>query len=174
MKTFFFKIALLAAFCSAILASEIRAQGQMSAEVPAFSYKTINGKSLNIKDLKGKVVLISFWTTWCQYCEKAMPRIEKEIWQKYKDNKNFVLITISPEENEKDLIKHAAKVGYTFPMVADPKKEIQKVFPWTGLPAHFIIDAEGNFSFARIGFSDKGIELLKNALREELEAVEKK
>ena len=63
---------------------------KMGDQMPAFSTMLINGKSLSNADFKGKVVMLQFTASWCSVCRKEMPFIERDIWQKQKNNKNFI------------------------------------------------------------------------------------
>ena len=62
--------------------------------VPDFSMATIDGKTVRMADLKGKVVMLQFTASWCGVCRKEMPHIEADIWKKYKNNPNFALYGI--------------------------------------------------------------------------------
>jgi len=67
--------------------------------VPAFEVKTLDGKVFNIRNLKGHVFFLNFFATWCPPCIAEMPRLEKEVWQKYKTGK-FAFLSVGREETE--------------------------------------------------------------------------
>src|SRR5215475_11182716 len=69
---------------------------QVGQPMPSFNVTTLDGTAVNIKDLRGKILLISFWATWCGPCQYEMPRLEKEIWQKFKSD-DFVMVAIARE-----------------------------------------------------------------------------
>src|ERR1700759_2978122 len=71
---------------------------QVGQPMPSFNVTTLDGTTVNIKDLRGKVLLINFWATWCGPCRYEMPRLEKEIWQKFKSS-NFVMVAIAREQS---------------------------------------------------------------------------
>ena len=77
----------------------------------------------NIKpaDLKGKVVLVSLFATWCGPCQKELAEVQNTLWPKYKDNKNFVMLVIGREHTDEDLQKYNERKKFTFPLYPDPK-----------------------------------------------------
>ena len=69
-------------------------------QVPDFDLQMMDGTTLNIKELQGKVVMLQFTASWCSVCRKEMPHIESEIWQKLKDNPEFALYGIDLKETQ--------------------------------------------------------------------------
>jgi len=64
---------------------------KIGQDVPEFSFTTLDGNSASINDLKGKIVLINFFANWCSPCMKALPEVQKQIWEKFKDKEVVVL-----------------------------------------------------------------------------------
>ena len=95
--------------------------GQMA---PDFNARLTNGKMINLSDFRSKVVMLQFTASWCGVCRAEMPHIEKEIWQKHKDNPHFVLIGIDRDEPLEKVIKFGEKVGVTYPLALDPGADI--------------------------------------------------
>ena len=115
---------------------------------PDFTLKTIDGKTISLKDFKGKVVLINFWATWCPPCREELPLFE-EIYEKYKD-KGFVILAINTDpENLQDFLKDFG-VELTFPILIGDEK-ILDLYPVRGLPTSFLIDREGKIVKVRLG-----------------------
>ncbi len=114
----------------------------------------INSRPLTMKELRGKVVMIDFWTYSCINCVRTFPHM-KEVWQKYKDN-NFVLIGVhTPEfdfEKNVDNIKTAAKrYGLTYPIAVDSDYAVWNAYFNHYWPAQYIIDANGNIRYKHFG-----------------------
>ena len=114
----------------------------------------INSPPLKLEDLKGKVVLIDFWTYSCINCIRTFPYITKW-WETYKD-KDFVLIGVhSPEfqfEKDYDNVKRAAeKFQLTYPIALDNNFETWRSFNNLYWPAHYLIDKEGNIIYTHFG-----------------------
>ena len=96
----------------------------VGAPMPSFKLNsTVYGK-VNSADLKGKVVLISMFATWCGPCQLELAEVEKTLWPKYKDNKDFVLLVIGREHTDADLTKYNERKKFSFPLYPDPKREV--------------------------------------------------
>src|SRR6516165_9070658 len=96
---------------------------KVGQEAPAFSVLTLDGKTIDSKALKGKVVLLDFFATWCRPCLAEMPHLEKEVWQKFKD-KGLVVLAIGREHQNSELLDFQKKRSFTFPMAGDAKREV--------------------------------------------------
>lgn len=98
-----------------------------------------------VSEYKGKVMMIQFTASWCGVCRKEMPFIESEIWQKHKDNKDFVLIGIDLKEDIHTIEGFAQDVKVTYPITLDPEGERFNLFcgPDAGVTRNIIVDKEG-------------------------------
>ncbi|GAB1453094.1 hypothetical protein MASR2M47_31500 [Draconibacterium sp.] len=84
--------------------------------MPNIEFKLTDGKIIKTSDLKGKVVMLQFTASWCSVCRKEMPHIEKEIWQKHKNNKDFALYGIDMDEPLNTVKKFASDMKITYPL----------------------------------------------------------
>lgn len=111
-------------------------------KAPDFNLKDIQGNQITLSGLKGKVVVLNFWATWCPPCKMEIPELVKT-YEKYKD-KGFVIIGVvvsSKIDNVKELIKKY-KITYT---IALSDNNIEKAYGGiNAVPTTFIIDREGN------------------------------
>jgi peroxiredoxin len=148
-----------------IIKSTLTEAGQ---KVPEFSYITLNNDTINIDDLKGKVVFMNFFATSCPICMKELPYIENEIWTKYKDNENFELIVFGREHIADEMIAFKEKNEYSFNIVPDPGRKIYSLFAEKYIPRNFILDREGNIIYQVTGFTDEEFTKLKEVLETEL------
>lgn len=111
-------------------------------EAPNFVLENLDGKKVEIKKLKGKVVFINFWATWCGPCKEEMPSIEA-LHQQFKE-KDFIFLTISVDYAGLSPVKEFIKKHpYTFPVLLDPKCKILDLYQGIRIPATFIIDKKG-------------------------------
>ncbi len=112
---------------------------------PEFAGKTVDGNELKLSDLRGKVVLVDFWATWCGPCIAEMPNVRKA-HDKYGKEGDFVVLGVSLDEDEKKVQRFVKKQNIPWPqIVAGPaeKNPIAKQYFVVGIPATFLIDAEG-------------------------------
>ncbi len=122
---------------------------------PLFSAKTYDGKTVNLKDYRGKVVLLDFWATWCRPCVHEMPTMKK-IWTEFGKSPKFGMIGISLDRDGKAVEKFVRDKGITYPHVFDGKawkNETAKLYGVRSIPFTVIIDAKGNV--VKIGLRGK-------------------
>ena len=130
-------------------------------KAPNFEVQMFDGSTVKLADLKGKVVLLNFWATWCPPCRAELARVEKDIIEKFK-GEPFVFIPVSRGEKKETVAAFREKMGYTFPMGLDTDRFVYSKFATNGIPRNFLIDAEGRVAALTIGF-DKAefVELVK-------------
>jgi peroxiredoxin len=137
-------------------------------KAPAFTCRTIDGKTIDISKLQGKVVMINFFATWCGPCNLELPVVQKNIWYKYRDNLNFVLIIIGREHSEKEVSDFVAAKHFTMPFAPDPKREIFKLYATQNIPRNVIIGRDGRIVYQGSGYSEEEFTRLENILAREL------
>jgi len=119
-------------------------------KAPDFSLKDLNGKKVELKKFRGKIVFLNFWATWCSPCKEEMPHMEA-LYQQFKE-KNFVLLAISVDyEGIKPVKEFINKYQYPFPVLLDPKCETLDLFEVKGIPTTFLIDKKGKMVGKAIG-----------------------
>ena len=105
-----------------------------------FTLTDLQGKTWTLKQLKGKVVLVNFWATWCPPCRQEMPDLDL-LYQRFKDQ-GFVILSIS-DEDEKTVKSFLAQKHFTYPVMLDPGRIVHELFAVEGIPKTFIYDREG-------------------------------
>jgi thiol-disulfide isomerase/thioredoxin len=85
-------------------------------KAPQFTATTIDGKVVDLKAVKDKVVMVTFFATWCGPCNLELPVLEKNVWNKYKDRNDFVLVVLGREHDEKVLKEFAASKKLNLPL----------------------------------------------------------
>jgi len=112
---------------------------------PDFTIEYLDGKSVKLSDMKGKLVMLQFTASWCGVCRKEMPFIEKDIWLKHKGNPNFTLIGIDLKEDKETTEKFAADMKITYPLTLDVDGSRFALYtePNAGVTRNIIIDKEG-------------------------------
>jgi thiol-disulfide isomerase/thioredoxin len=106
--------------------------------VPALTLKTLDGRTLTVKDLEGKVVLVNFWATWCPPCRAEIPDLIR-LQEQYKDH--LVIIGVSSDEGGSEMVsKFAAEYKMNYPIVMETP-ELTQAFPGVyALPTTFVVD----------------------------------
>lgn len=105
-----------------------------------FTLTDLSGKSWTLSALKGKVVVVNFWATWCPPCRKEMPDLE-ELSKEFKDD-GLVILAISDEEEAK-VRPFIAEHKYTFPVLLDTGRKVGERYFVDGIPKNFIFDRDG-------------------------------
>jgi peroxiredoxin len=132
-----------------------------------FTVEMINGKKINLSDLKGKVVLLNYWATWCAPCLMEFAKFPEKILEPFK-NKDFILIAVSigeskeKVENKMDKMK---KYGVDFNVGIDPKKEIWDKYATGAIPKSFIIDQNGIIKYISIGNGEENVDKLAKEIK---------
>lgn len=116
-----------------------RASGKAAKD---FELTLFDGETLRLSDLKGKVVVLNFWASYCVPCRWEMPAFEA-MWQEFKDE-GVVFVGVAVGDTEEDAIAFAEQVGATYPLGLDTSGEITIDYSATKLPSTYLIDSDGN------------------------------
>jgi peroxiredoxin len=108
-----------------------------------FTLKDLQGKTWTLRELKGKVVLLNFWATWCPPCRKEMPDLEA-LYNQFKDG-GLVILAISDEDAGK-VQPFLARQNVTYPVLLDPGRKVNERFQIEGIPKSFVYDREGKLA----------------------------
>lgn len=128
----------------------------ISQPAPAFSLVDLEGNKVSLAELKGKVVILDFWATWCGPCKKSFPAMQKAL-DKYKADPNVRFLFIDTWERipepKKAVQAFITENKYTFSVLLDDKNtKVVDKFGIVGIPTKFIIDGKGNIRYKLIGF----------------------
>jgi thiol-disulfide isomerase/thioredoxin len=116
---------------------------------PAFSVTTLDGSHFNLDQMKGRVILIDFWATWCGPCMQELPQI-KQIAKNFA-GQPLVILSISWDEDGQVWRRFVAKNGMTWPQYRDTSHRIGKLFGVEALPGYFTIDSDGVLTAELLG-----------------------
>ena len=128
------------------------AAGEIGSRLPDFSVKDLQGHPLSSADLRGKVVLVDFWATWCQPCKKEMPGYQK-LLDRY-GSSGFVVIGFKFDTmmDMEDPLQFARKIGVRYPLAVATDDVKQKFGGVEGLPTTMLYDRQGVLRTKVIGF----------------------
>jgi peroxiredoxin len=127
-----------------------------------FTVEMINGEKITLSDLKGKVVLVNYWATWCSNCMKEFAEIPEKILEPFED-RDFVFIPISIGEDKEKVQRKMSKLkekGIDFNAGFDPNKKIWDQYATGGVPKNFVIDKNGIVKYISVGISEGNIDKL--------------
>ena len=118
--------------------------GPAVTPAPDFELTTADGQVIRLSDLRGKVVLLNFWATWCPPCKAEMPDLEA-LHVKYGAEHDFLVLGVNDRENAVDVVAFARRERVSFPLVIDRDgRVIEKLFKVRYLPTSLLIDRDGN------------------------------
>jgi peroxiredoxin len=135
---------------------------------PDFSVTTLNGDVIKLSDLKGKTVFVNFFAIACPMCIKEFPVLQKSVWRKYKDNKDFVLVSVGRGHSAEELKKFVTDRELEFPMAADTDKSVYNLYASKYIPRNVIINKDGKIICHKTGFSKSEFKELVKILDKEL------
>ena len=120
----------------------------------------------NVKaaDLKGKVILISLFATWCGPCQKELADVQSMLWPRYKDDKNFVMLVVGREHTDEQLQKYNERKGFTFPLYPDPKREVFSLFAEKTIPRAYLFGKDDTLIYSSIGYTAEEFQNLMNSI----------
>ncbi|MGH7232299.1 MAG: TlpA family protein disulfide reductase [Nitrospiraceae bacterium] len=116
---------------------------------PAFTLPTMDGRTIDSTDLRGKVVLINFWATWCGPCKEEMPAMDR--LREAFPATDFALLAVTADQQQQAITTFAKGLGLSFPILLDETKDVTVAFGVRGLPTTVIIDRQGNLVGRAIG-----------------------
>ncbi len=120
-----------------------------------FSLETLEGETLRLADLRGKVVVLNFWASWCLSCEYEHPFfVEAE--RKYA-NDDVQIVGIIYQDSRSNAIRYIQRMGGTWPNVVDPRSRVAIDYGVYGVPETFMIDRDGVIAFKQIGPVSRGL-----------------
>lgn len=128
---------------------------------PALTVKDINGKPVALESLKGKVVLLDFWTTWCPPCRADAPALEK-LHKRY-GSKDLAIVGISVSEERAVVEGYLAKHPKSYPIVLTTENQFPPAYQVRAFPTYIVIERDGNIASASDG--DQGFATLKKLLK---------
>lgn len=119
---------------------------------PMLKLRDIDGKQIDLARLRGQVVLVNFWATWCPPCQREMPSLER-LWQVMNKQKGFKIIAVNIAEDSDTIFSFFGLLepSPTFPILFDKDGSVLRAWPVKGLPTTFLIDKKGRIAYRAVG-----------------------
>ena len=146
-------------------ASTIAKEGM---EAPDFTVEMFDGENIRLSDLRGKVVLVNFWATWCPPCREELTRVQADIIDRFA-GKDFVFLPISRGEEKQTVAAFRKRMNYTFPMGLDPDQKIFRRYAKNYIPRNFLVGPDGKIILASIGYDKAEFEHLIKTIEKTLD-----
>lgn len=140
---------------------------------PDFSFTSSEGEHIALDDLRGKVVLLDFWGTWCPPCVESVPELRSLHKRHSKEGAPFVLIGISSDGDEAEWKDFTAKNKMIWPQYRDHDRRIQRAFGIRAFPTYIVIDHEGVVRFSSVGLSWQRSAALDETIKKQIKIVAK-
>jgi peroxiredoxin len=134
---------------------------------PDFTVEMLDGSKVTLSELRGKVVLVGFWATWCPPCRLELSHMQKDVIDRFA-GKDLVVLPISRGEKRKTVEDYIAKMGYTFPIGLDGDQSIYKKYASNYIPRSFVVGRDGKVVYVAVGYDEQIAKEIDAAISEAL------
>ncbi len=148
-----------------IRASTLISKGE---RVPAFSFTTTSGTTYSMERLRGKVVLLNLFATWCPVCMEEMPALQNQVWKRYKSRDDFMLVSIGREQDMQKMKDFKSKKGYGFHFAPDTARNIYGKFATKYIPRNVVVGKTGKIIYQGTGYDKEEFENMMQLIEREL------
>ena len=135
---------------------------------PDFTVEMLDGKRVTLSSLRGKVVLVSFWATWCPPCRQEMSHMQEGVIDRFAGN-DLVVLPISRGEKRETVEKFIEKMGYGFPVGLDIDQSIYSKYASNYVPRSVVINREGEVVYVAVGYDEQIAQEIGAAIAESLQ-----
>ncbi|MEX2283114.1 MAG: TlpA disulfide reductase family protein [Gemmatimonadota bacterium] len=142
--------------------------GQVGDEAPVYSAPALNGESVSLAGLRGQVVLLNVWATWCIPCRKELPELQQLHQQLASRGLHVVGVSVDDGSADRAVDQFVREFGLTYTILRDPAEKVSHTFAIPGVPASFLIDRNGKVVWRHLGPVTTGDPLLQSALKQAL------
>ncbi|KAF0109981.1 MAG: resA [Chloroflexi bacterium] len=118
--------------------------------VPDFSLTTFDGEVFNTSELRGKVILVNFWASWCPACKDEAAFLE-QVWREYQSAGDVLFLGVDYVDTEKEALAYLEKFGITYPNGPDLRTQISQIFRVRAVPETYLIGKDGKLASLKIG-----------------------
>lgn len=137
-------------------------------KAPDFTVEMFGGGKTDLAELKGKVVLLNFWATWCPPCRQELARVQSDVIDRFA-GRDFVFLPISRGETHQTVAAFREKTGYSFPMGLDPSQTVYDRYASNYIPRNFVIDRNGKVVLTSVGYDPEEFDEMIKTIEKTLE-----
>ncbi len=157
-------VALLAVMVVATALAAPRGIASPGDQAPDFRLPTAEGNRLSLASLRGKVVLVDFWASWCGPCKASFPALDS-LYQDMKD-RGFEVVAVDVDEKREDADAFLTERPHAMTVVFDPKGTAPTAFGVEGMPTSFLIGRDGRIRFVHVGYTQKTVDSYKSEIEQ--------
>ncbi|MEO2177768.1 MAG: TlpA disulfide reductase family protein [bacterium] len=136
---------------------------ELDQPAPDFTLKSMSGENLRLEELRGKVVLINFWASWCGPCRQEMPILDR-IHQRYEPT-GFSVLGVNVESDPTKARKIADRTRVKFPLVLDQKQQVSEAYNVEAMPYTVLVDRDGKVRYIHAGYKPGDEQIYINRLK---------
>ncbi len=138
-------------FAMTTLVASLAWAATVSGPAPSFTLQSSSGEQVSLEALKGKVVMVNFWATWCVPCRQEMPHLQA-LYERY-NSLGFELLAVNVEKNNAEgARKWLEETPVTFPVLFDPSNEVTKLYKVQTMPSTVLVARDGTMRFIHHGY----------------------
>lgn len=157
---------------AAALAACGKAKERSLGPAPDFDARTLEGKDLRLSALKGKVVLLDFWATWCEPCEETIPRLA-QLDERYRAQ-GLEVVGVSVDDEGAPVGPYVREHRMRYPVFVDADKQVMELYEVRGLPTTVLVDRRGRLRARWLGSGEDVSEEMERDIRRMLDEKEEK
>lgn len=133
-----------------LMFSTVLGAKEVSGVAPDFTLASASGKNIKLSELRGEVVMVNFWASWCGPCREELPLLD-ELYQQYRDY-GFTLLGVNVDENRAAADKLLEQIPVSFPVLYDPASAVSELYEVDAMPSTILIDRDGNLRHLHRGY----------------------
>lgn len=134
----------------ALTSMGITSAGASASRAPTFALPSRSGDTVSLDQLKGKVVMLNFWASWCGPCRQEMPLLD-QMHKRY-SALGFTLVGVNVDANSKDAEQWLSKTPVSFPVLFDRESKVSAMYDVKAMPSTVFIDRQGNVRYLHKGY----------------------
>nr|WP_246125015.1 TlpA disulfide reductase family protein [Exilibacterium tricleocarpae] len=123
---------------------------KLTGAAPDFTLKTRGGPNTRLKELRGEVVMINFWASWCGPCRQEMPILD-DLYKRY-SRAGFTILGVNVEADTREADRYLKEVNVSFPILYDTQSKVSKMFDVDAMPTTVMVDRNGNMRYLHRGY----------------------